>query len=256
MTVGSLDLSQVSVVIPALNEEETVADVVAAVAEQSPGEILVIDSDSVDSTASRARAAGADVIGWRDIAPDIPPHPGKGEALWRGVRAARGEIVVFVDADLTSIPTSLMARLVAPLIDEGVHLVKADYTRAFHGQPAGGGRVTELTAKPLLQTYFPQVSHINQPLGGEYALRRSSALSLPFVEGYGVEAGLLIDCARRWGKAAVTQVEVGERHHRNRPLNELAPMAAVVARTILARAGVLPEGLQPPAQRPAWDALG
>ncbi|WP_257161496.1 glucosyl-3-phosphoglycerate synthase [Corynebacterium cystitidis] len=255
-SLNHVNLDQVSVVIPALNEEDTVGGVVEAVASESPGEILVIDSDSTDSTAARAQTAGARVLSWREIAPHIEPRPGKGEALWRGVVAARGEIVVFIDADLTAVPEAIVQKLSAPLADDSVHLVKADYSRTFHGQPTGGGRVTELTAKPLLSTYFPHIKHINQPLGGEYAIRRSSALALPFVEGYGVEAGLLIDCAQHWGSKAVVQASIGSRQHRNRPLGELAPMADLVTRTILGRAGVLPNSVEPPRQRSAWNTLG
>ncbi|WP_026196055.1 glucosyl-3-phosphoglycerate synthase [Corynebacterium lubricantis] len=245
----------VSVVIPALNEESTVAQVVHAVAKDNPSEIIVIDSDSSDATAANARAAGAQVISWREIAPEIPTRPGKGEAMWRGVRAASGDVIVFVDADLHSVPANLVSRLCAPLADPHVHMVKADYSRTFNGEPTGGGRVTELTAKPLLTTYFPEVSHIRQPLGGEYALRRKTALELPFVAGYGVEAGLIIDIATRFGPGALKQVNVGQRVHRNRPLAELAPMADIVARTILGRAGVLPTPELIIAQRPAWNTL-
>ncbi|MHA2788655.1 glucosyl-3-phosphoglycerate synthase [Corynebacterium sp. S7] len=246
---------KVSVVIPALNEESTVAQVVRAVAADNPAEIIVIDSDSSDATAANASRAGATVISWKDVAPEIPTSPGKGEALWRGVRAATGDVVVFVDADLHSIPNNLVSRLCAPLADPEVHMVKADYTRSFNGAPTGGGRVTELTAKPLLSTYFPEVGHIRQPLGGEYALRRETALELPFVAGYGVEAGLIIDIAIKYGPSALAQVNVGKRVHRNRPLSELAPMADVVARTILGRAGVLPDPTLNIAQRPAWNTF-
>ncbi|WIM69009.1 glucosyl-3-phosphoglycerate synthase [Corynebacterium breve] len=246
----------VSVVIPALNEEATVADVVRAVLVDNPLEVLVIDSSSSDATASKAQAAGATVLSWSDIAPEIPTRPGKGEALWRGVKAARGDVVVFVDADLTEVPPHVVSRLALPLQDPQVHMVKADYARTLDGAPSGGGRVTELTAKPLLRTYFPAISHINQPLAGEYALRRSTALDVPFISGYGVESGLLIDISERCGGSAITQVDLGTRSHRNRPLAELGPMAQVVAHSILGRAGVLPEEVAVPDQRPAWNTLG
>ncbi|NLA56711.1 MAG: glucosyl-3-phosphoglycerate synthase [Corynebacterium humireducens] len=233
---------RVSVVIPALNEEATVAGVVAAVRADGPHEILVIDADSTDATAREARDAGATVLNWREILPHIPTRPGKGESLWRGVAAATGDVVVFVDADLRQPAPGMVRALSAPFSDPGVHLVKADYRRTFRGEPTGGGRVTELTAKPLLRALFPELGHINQPLAGEYALRRATALELPFTAGYGVEAGLLVDVARRHGPAAVTQVDLGVRRHRNRPLAELGPMADVVARTLLDRAGVAGNG--------------
>ncbi|SDS21932.1 glucosyl-3-phosphoglycerate synthase [Corynebacterium timonense] len=227
---------RVSVVIPALNEESTVAGVVETCLASCAEEVLVVDSDSTDATAPAARAAGARVLNWREIAPEIAPRPGKGEALWRGVLAARGDVVVFVDADVTSLRPEWVDKLAAP-IAHGAHLVKASYSRGFEGRTSGGGRVTELTAKPLIRQLFPELSHIDQPLAGEYAIRRESALTLPFVAGYGVESGLLVDVATRFGPDAVTQVGLGVRMHRNRTLEELAPMADVVTRTLLARAG-------------------
>lgn len=229
---------KVSVVIPALNEERTVAHVVRACLADEPHEVLVIDADSSDDTAAEAQAAGARVLNWREVLPE-EPRPGKGESLWRGVAAAEGDIVVFIDADLESAAPGMVSALTEPFIDPHVQMVKARYQRSFHGSPTGGGRVTELTAKPLLRQFFPELAHIDQPLGGEYALRRAAAVELPFVDGYGVEAGLLVDVAKRYGPHAVAEVDLGTRAHRNRPLEELAPMADVVARTILSRAGVI-----------------
>lgn len=229
---------KVSVVIPALNEERTVAHVVRACLADEPHEVLVIDADSYDETAAEAQAAGARVLNWREILPE-EPRPGKGESLWRGVAAAEGDIVVFIDADLESAAPGMVSALAEPFVDPHVQMVKARYQRSFHGSPTGGGRVTELTAKPLLRQFFPELAHIDQPLGGEYALRRAAAVELPFVDGYGVEAGLLVDVAKRYGPHAVAEVDLGTRAHRNRPLEELAPMADVVARTILSRAGVI-----------------
>lgn len=235
----------VSVVIPALNEERTVAHVVRACLADEPLEVIVIDADSSDETAAEAQAAGARVLNWREILPE-EPRPGKGESLWRGVAAAEGDVVVFIDADLESAAPGMITALSEPFVDPHVQLVKARYARSLNGKPTGGGRVTELTAKPLLRQFFPELAHIDQPLGGEYALRRAAAMELPFVEGYGVEAGLLIDVAKHYGPYALAEVDLGTRTHRNRPLEELAPMADVVARTILSRAGVI----GPVAQRP------
>ena len=233
---------RISVVIPALDEEATVGGVVEKCVASSADEVIVIDSDSTDRTAERAAAAGATVVNWRDVDPRTP-WPGKGEALWRGVKAACGDVVVFVDADVTSLEPWWVDALAERFIDDTVHLVKASYTRE-----GAGGRVTELTAKPLLRALFPEIA-VDQPLAGEYAIRRSTALSLPFVAGYGVEAGLLIDVARAHGPKAIQQAQLSPRTHRNRPLDELAGMADVVAKTILARAGKFPVEVS---ERPAW----
>lgn len=244
-------LARTSVIIPALNEESTVADVVHAVRADQPMEVIVIDSDSTDNTAATAEAAGARVVNWRDCLP-ISPQPGKGEALWRGVACARGDFVAFVDADLIDPAPGLVATLVEPFVDKHVQLVKAAYQRGFHGQPTGGGRVTELTAKPLLKIFFPELADLAQPLSGEYAMRTTAARSLPFAPGYGVEVGLVIDTWRTWGRAAIAEVDLGQRYHRNRPLEELAPMAEVVARTIFARAeNSAAENNEFPLDRPA-----
>lgn len=228
---------RVSVVIPALNEERTVAHVVRSCLADVPHEVLVIDADSSDGTAAEAAAAGATVLNWREILEEAP-RPGKGESLWRGVAAAEGDVVVFIDADLESAAPGMVNALTEPFVDPHIQMVKARYQRSYKGTPTGGGRVTELTAKPLLREFFPELAHIDQPLGGEYALRRAAALELPFVDGYGVEAGLLVDVAKRYGPHALSEVDLGTRAHRNRPLVELAPMADVVTQTILARAGV------------------
>lgn len=251
---------RVSVVIPALNEEATIAHVIRACLADNPLEVLVIDADSTDSTAAEATVAGARVINWREVLPDIPVRPGKGESLWRGVHAAQGDIVVFVDADLESAAPGLVAALAEPFTDASVHLVKPVYRRTFGAEPNGGGRVTELTAKPLLSMFFPQLSHIYQPLGGEYAIRRSIARQLPFVDGYGVEAGLMIDMANFFGADSIAQVHLPPRVHRNRPLHQLAPMAKVVAETIVDRAKLYDADPRVESsaisQRPALEQLG
>lgn len=229
----------ISVVIPALNEAATVARVVETVLAEHPAEVVVIDADSTDDTAQRAREAGARVCNWREVLPAMTPVPGKGESLWRGVAAVSGDIVVFVDADLTDPPSGLVAALVAPFEDPEVQLVKAVYDRTIDGHATGGGRVTELTAKPLIRMLHPELADVAQPLAGEYAIRRSAALELPFVAGYGVESGLIVDVATRWGRSAIAQSQLPPRRHRNRPLAELSYMADTVAAVLAQRAGVI-----------------
>lgn len=248
-------LGRTSVVIPALNEENTVAEVVACALADNPLEVIVIDSDSVDGTAQEAARAGARVVNWRDVLPDFPPRKGKGEALWRGVAASRGELVVFLDADLLRPRAHLVRDLVQPFADERVQLVKGFYERSIGGNATGGGRVTELTAKPLVRHFFPELAFVQQPLGGEYALRRGAAMQMCFTEGYGVEIGLLLDIAEKFGVAAIAQVDLGRREHRNRPLDELAPMADIVSRAALARVPELRERVARPHERPALASL-
>src|SRR5699024_10319471 len=146
-----------SVVIPALTEDATIPPGIRAWLADNPLEVWVIDADSTDSTAAEATVAGARVITGREVLPDIPVRPGKGESLWRGVHAAQGDIVVFVDADLESAAPGLVAALAQPFTDASVHLVKPVYRRTFVAEPNSGGRVTGLTAQPLLSMLIPQL---------------------------------------------------------------------------------------------------
>lgn len=245
-------VATVSVVIPALNEEGTVGQVVESLRPLQLGtaplidEILVIDSDSTDATALVAARAGATVVNWRSVLPHIPPQPGKGEALWRGVAAARGDIVCFMDADVVEPGPQWVATLVQPLLaDSQVQMVRGSYQRVLSaGQSTSldGGRVTELTMRPLLAALRPELATIAQPLGGEYAARRVALCSVPFAPGYGVETGLLLDFAERFGVSAIAQVDLGQRRHRNRTLADLGPMARQVVATLFDRCGVPDSG--------------
>jgi len=150
---------------------------------------------------------------------------------------AGGDIVVFLDADVRNFGPHFVTGLLAPLLfDAGVVLVKGAYRRPGDGGPAEGGRVTELLARPLLRRFFPELAFVRQPLAGEVAVRREVLAGLDLEPGYGVEIGMLIDVARRYGPGSITQVDLGERVHRNRPLAQLAGqadevLAAVVGRT-------------------------
>ncbi|KOX29483.1 glucosyl-3-phosphoglycerate synthase [Saccharothrix sp. NRRL B-16348] len=232
----------VSVVLPALNEEETVADVVAVVRPllgTLVDELVVVDSGSTDDTAARAAAAGARVVHRTDVLPDLAPRPGKGEVLWRSLAATTGDLVVFLDSDLVDPDPDFVPALLGPLLTrDDVHLVKGFYRRPLRLESTGGGRVTELAARPLLNALRPELAGVVQPLGGEYAGTREFLESVPFAPGYGVEIGLLLDAHTRYGLAGIAQVNLGVRKHRNRDLRQLGPMAAQIAVTALRRCGV------------------
>jgi glucosyl-3-phosphoglycerate synthase len=238
--------TRVSVVLPARNERATVGGIVAAIRDRLMhrvgivDELVVVDSGSTDDTARVAAAAGARVVGLTDVLTEIPPLPGKGEALWRSLAATTGDLLLFCDADLTYLDPDLLAGLLGPLLtDRDVHLVKAAYDRplAAVGQvlPAGGGRVTELLARPLLNLYWPQLAGIIQPLAGEYAARRELLERLPFPTGYGVEIALLIDACREVGLDGVAQVDLGRRGHRHQADAALGARSSEILRAVLAR---------------------
>jgi glucosyl-3-phosphoglycerate synthase len=235
----------VSVCLPARNEEATIGPIVATVRQHLVeeahlvDEVLVIDDGSTDATAAVARAAGALVLPVDEILPDMPAGTGKGNALWLSLYACEGDIVCWLDADVRNFGPHFVTRLVAPmLMDPAIGYVKGYYDRPLDGEATGGGRVTELVARPLLSALFPHLTRFVQPLAGEYAGRRELLEAVPFVEGYGVEIGLLIDLVAGFGLDAVTQVDLDVREHRNRPLDELGPQAMAVLVTGLRRAGV------------------
>ena len=166
--------------------------------------------------------------------------------MWKSSHACAGDVICWIDADLRNFHGEYIERLCAPLLAQpDIMFVKAYFTRSFEGAPTGGGRVTELVARPLLSLLFPKLADIVQPLGGEYAARRRALEVLPFVEGWGVELGLLVDVVERFGRDAVAQVDLDVREHRNRPLEDLGPQALAVMATALRRAGLLPEGSSP-----------
>jgi glucosyl-3-phosphoglycerate synthase len=230
--------SRISVCLPARNEADTVGAIVQAIAGHAlVDEIVVIDDGSTDGTAAAARDAGALVVAEASVLPEAGPGTGKGNALWKSLQVCAGDVLCWLDADLRNFSAEYVTRLVRPLLTSpDVMFVKAYYQRSFEGAPTGGGRVTELVARPLLSLLFPKLADIVQPLGGEYAARRGALEVLPFVEGWGVELGLLVDVVERFGRGAVAQVDLGVREHRNRPLAELAPQALAILTTALRRA--------------------
>ncbi|MFI0739476.1 glucosyl-3-phosphoglycerate synthase [Streptomyces sp. NPDC021100] len=235
----------VSVVLPALNEEATVGDIAAAIrrdlmTDEVPlvDELVVLDSGSTDGTARVAAAAGARVEHRDAVLPGLPAVPGKGEVLWRSLLVTSGDVVCFIDADLRDFSSAFVSGIVGPLLtDPDVDFVKAMYDRPL-GEAAGqGGRVTELVARPLLNLHWPRLAGFVQPLGGEYAARRSLLERLPFPVGYGVELGLLVDALHTVGLDALAQVDVGVRKHRHQDGRALGRMAAAIYRTAQLRLG-------------------
>jgi glucosyl-3-phosphoglycerate synthase len=227
--------STVSVIIPAKDEAKTIGSVLEAVMPHcSTGlvdEVLVVDDGSCDGTGELARAAGASVLA-------LEGQGGKGEAMAAGAAAATGELLVFLDADVENTTADYVPRLLGPLLlDPEVMLVKAYYERPFGDAPTGGGRVTELCARPALALLFPELAELRQPLAGETGLRREVLEVVSLDTGYRVEMALLIDVGTRFGGAAVAEVDLGIRIHRNRPLSELGPMATEVLAVALERAG-------------------
>lgn len=240
--VAAKGTATVSVVLPALDEEPTVGDIVSGVRRLAArtglvDEVVVVDSGSQDATAAVAAAAGARVHHRDDILPELGSYPGKGEVLWKALAVTSGDILVYVDADLTGFGEHYLTALLGPLLtDPTVALVKAYYDRPLLDvSAAGGGRVTELMARPLLNAFFPELAGVVQPLAGEYAARRALLEELPFAPGYGVETGLLIDTVRTYGLDAVAQVDLGERTHGHQDTAALGRMAATILHTVLRR---------------------
>lgn len=259
------DLS-VTVCLPARDEAATIGAIVGGIrsflVERAPlvNEILVVDDSSSDETRELARAAGARVVAATDSLSDMAAGPGKGQALWKGVAEAEGDLLVFCDTDVRNFGPRFVTGLLGPLLaDPEVSLVKGFYERPLDGERAGGGRVTELVARPLIAALFPQLSGVAQPLAGESASRRSVLEQLPFVHGYGFELGLLLDVTSRFGVTALAQVDLGVREHRNRPLPELSAMSLAVLQAGLSRAGMLARTsatLVQPGRTPQVVALG
>ncbi len=242
----------VSLCLPARNEALTLGAILDVVVNELMAptaavvdELLVLDDGSADATARVAATHGARVVAVEEILASLGPGRGKGNVLWRSLAASRGDLIVWCDADVTSFSAGYVTSLLAPLIsDPSVGFVKGFYERPTVGDPItgadghGGGRVTELVARPLLSRFFPGLAGLRQPLSGEMAGRRSVLEAVPFVQGYGVETGLVIDVAERFGMDSLVQVDLGVRRHRHQTLAALAVQATEVLQVVLDRAGV------------------
>jgi glucosyl-3-phosphoglycerate synthase len=235
--------ASISVCVPARNEERTIGAILACLVELREAglvdQIAVIDG-STDRTAEIARELGAEVYAQEELAPELGPVLGKGDALWRALSVLRGEIVCFLDADSEGFGAHYVTGLVGPLLrDERLAFVKAFYRRPFrlgeHTIPDEGGRVTELTARPLLNLFHPELAGFKQPLAGEVAARRSLLEQLPFMTGYGVEIGLLIDAHAAAGLDSLAQVNLDLRQNAHQPLRELTAMASAVLLAVASR---------------------
>jgi len=233
----------ISLALPAFNEEETVGKVISTMKkelmEAAPllDEIILIDSDSTDHTREIAKKEGLSVYIHQLLLERLGARSGKGEALWKSLLVTRGDIIVWVDTDIVNIHPRFVYGIIGPLLlNPQIQLVKAFYRRPLKVgnkmQAGGGGRVTELTARPLLNLFYPELSGVIQPLAGEYAGRREALERVPFFSGYGVETGLLIDIYERYGLNAIAQVDLLERIHHNQHLEALSKMSFAIIQTV------------------------
>jgi glucosyl-3-phosphoglycerate synthase len=256
--------SRASVVVPVRNCAATVGRTVDALVDLRErgviGQVLVVDADSPDGTARIARARGAQVIAESVLLPEFGPVIGKGDAMWRSLSQVTGDVVCFVDGDTANFDAHFATGTLGPLLlDEGVAFVKGFFRRPFRAGeetlPEDGGRVTELTARPLLRRFWPELAGVRQPLAGEMAARRDLLCRLPWSTGYAVETALLLDVYEAVGVDCIAQVDLDERQNDHKPLPLLAPMADEVLAAVSVRLerdgrlGGLGAGV-PPVERP------
>ena len=236
----------ISVCLPARNEAATIGaileDLMPLLAAGVVDQVVVVD-DSEDATGDIARALGAEVHSQSALCAEFGPVQGKGDAMWRSLSVLWGDVVCFLDADSRSFGPHYATALAGVVASPGpVSFAKGFYRRPFESgdgrttEPHGGGRVTELCARPLLAELYPQLSGFRQPLAGEVAARRELLTSVPFLCGYSVDVALLIDAWRLVGLEGMAQVDLDVRQNRHRPMSDLGPMAAAVTGAILERA--------------------
>ncbi len=244
--------ASISICLPARNECDTIASALEPLVELLDAgavEQLVVVDDSSDGTAELAQSLGAVVYDQAALLPEFGPVLGKGDAMWRSLSVLTGDIIVWLDADCTSVTQAYVSALTDPIGSGHADLVKARYRRPLGDDPDGGGRVNHLLARPLLRRLFPSLRELRQPLSGETASTRELAWSLPFFCGYGVELGLLIDATERG--ARILEADLGVHLHRHRPLDELSWMADEILDVALARA----YGEEAPLCRPPMSSV-
>ena len=234
----------ISLALPALNEQETVGKIIDVIKKElidkAPllDEIVLIDSNSTDSTREIAAQADVPVYIHQHLLERLGARDGKGEALWKSLLVTRGDIIMWIDTDIVNIHPRFVYGILGPLlINPQVQFVKGFYRRPLKVgqkmQAGGGGRVTELTARPLLNLFYPELSGVVQPLSGEYAGRREALEKVPFFSGYGVETGMLIDIYEKYGLQAIAQVDLLERIHHNQHLEALSKMSFAIIQTVM-----------------------
>lgn len=245
-------------VVPTRDEAESIGPIAQVLVDLKNRGVLdrvLVADDSTDATPSLAEAAGAEVVRQSDLDPALGPVRGKGDAMWRALGVVHEDVVCFVDGDTEGFGVQHVVGLVGAVALDGYAFAKGRYRRPFvdvrGALPTGGGRVTELTAKPLLRQLFPELVAFEQPLAGELAASTDLLRRLPMATGYAVDIALLIDVWQELGLAGMAEVDLGERQNRHRPLSELAAMADEVAAAILDRAGVVHAAAGGVLERPA-----
>jgi len=237
----------ISLCLPTLNEEKTIAKEILILRSELMmrhplvDEIVVVDSGSTDDTRNIARAYGADVYEASEILPRLAKYRGKGENLWKALFITKGDIIVYIDADIKNIHHRFAYGLIGPLLlNDHIKFAKAFYDRPIaigrnKIRPTGGGRVTELVIRPLFSLFFPELTQILQPLSGEYAGYRELFEAIPFPIGYGVETSMILDIYEKWGLEVIAQVDLERRIHRNQDTRALGKMSFVILNTFFRR---------------------
>lgn len=237
----------ISLCLPTLNEEKTIAKEIVIFRSELMtrypllDEIVVVDSGSTDSTCDIAQTFGAEVYRATEILPHLESFTGKGENLWKALFITRGDILIYLDADIKNIHHRFVYGLLGPLL----HHEHIKYTKAFYDRPialgkepvrpTGGGRVTELVVRPLFALFFPELTQIMQPLSGEYAGYREIFEKIPFPIGYGIETSMILDIYQKWGLDVIAQVDLEKRVHRNQDTKALGKMSFAILKTFIHR---------------------